>query len=78
MAYKKGQPFNQNHLRPCPMLENPEKLMAMVHATGAHSTDLLSEEPVDHLCGKCKTMPQTGHLWQICCGIINKSNENCE
>ena len=24
MAYKEGQPFNDNHLRPCPMLENPE------------------------------------------------------
>ena len=23
-AYYKGQPFNDNHLRPCPMLENPE------------------------------------------------------
>ncbi len=26
MAYHDGQPFNENHLRPCPMLENPEKL----------------------------------------------------
>lgn len=25
-AYYKGQPFNDNHLRPCPMLENPELL----------------------------------------------------
>ena len=24
MAYHNGQPFNKNHLRPCPMLENPE------------------------------------------------------
>lgn len=23
MAYHEGQPFNENHLRPCPMLENP-------------------------------------------------------
>ncbi len=26
MEYHKEQPFNENHLRPCPMLENPEKL----------------------------------------------------
>ena len=26
MAYHDGQPFNENHLRPCPMLENPELL----------------------------------------------------
>ena len=53
MAYHEGQPFNKNHLRPCPMLENPELLQEMVHRTGAHSTDLESPEPVEHLCGKC-------------------------
>ena len=42
MAYHDGQPFNDNMLRPCPMLENPEKLRAMVEASGAHSTDLQS------------------------------------
>ena len=51
--YHKGQPFNHNHLRPCPMLENPEILQRMVHETGAHSTDLQSPESVEHLCGKC-------------------------
>ena len=25
----------------------------MVHETGAHSTDVEQEEPVEHLCGKC-------------------------
>ncbi len=30
MAYHDGQPFNENHLRPCPMLENPELLRKMV------------------------------------------------
>ena len=53
-AYHDGQPFNHNHLRPCPMLENPELLQKMVHETGAHSTDLESPEPVEHLCEKCK------------------------
>ena len=53
MAYPDGQPFNENMLRPCPMLENPEKLRAMVERTGAHSTDLQSPESVEHLCGKC-------------------------
>ena len=28
--YHKGQPFNGNHLRPCPMLENPQILGDMV------------------------------------------------
>ena len=54
MAYRDGQPFNDNQLRPCPMLENPELLREMVHKTGAKSTDLQSPESVDHLCDKCK------------------------
>jgi hypothetical protein len=54
MEYHKGQPFNNNHLRPCPMLENPQLLQQMVQKTAAVSTDLESPEGVEHLCGKCK------------------------
>ena len=53
-AYKANQPFTPNHLKPCPMLENPEKLIQMVHETGAKSTDLQSPETVENLCGKCE------------------------
>ena len=53
MAYHHNQPFNDNHLRPCPMLENPEILQKMVEESGAKSTDLQSPESVEHLCGKC-------------------------
>ena len=53
MAYHRGQPFNDNMLRPCPMLENPEKLRQMVAESGAHSTDPESPESVEHLCAKC-------------------------
>ena len=53
MAYHEGQPFNENHLRPCPMLENPELLQEMVARSGAHSTDLESPETAEHLCSKC-------------------------
>ena len=53
MAYHDGQPFNENMLQPCPMLENPELLREMVEKTGAHSTDLQSPESADHLCQKC-------------------------
>ena len=42
-AYYKGQPFNDNHLRPCPMLENPELLRKIVKESGAHSSDLLNK-----------------------------------
>ena len=62
MAYHKGQPFNRNHLRPCPMLENPELLQKMVHETGAHGTNLESPESVEHLCDKCKSYADTWKL----------------
>ena len=54
MAYHDNQPFNENHLSPCPMLENPEILQRIVNETDVHSTDLQSPETVEHLCGKCK------------------------
>ena len=54
MAYKQGRPFNENMLRPCPMLENPEALRDMVKSSGAHSTDMQSPENVDDLYAKCK------------------------
>ena len=54
MEYMHRQPFNENLLRPCPMLENPEFLQEMVAKTGAKSTDLESPESAEHLCGKCE------------------------
>ena len=53
MAYHDGQPFNENMLRPCPMLENPKLLRQMVEKSGAKSTDLQSPETAEHLCAKC-------------------------
>ena len=58
MAYREGQPFNSNYLKPCPMLENPECLRAMVEKSGAHSTDLQSPEDVNSLCEKCRPYAQ--------------------
>jgi len=52
MAYHDEQPFNDNMLRPCPMLENPEALRKMVKDTNAVNTDYQSPESVDHLCDK--------------------------
>ena len=69
LAYRDGQPFNNNHLRPCPMLENPEKLQEMVKKTGAKSTDLEAPESCEHLCGKCVDYakawaPVAEELWE--------------
>ena len=69
MAYHDNQPFNENMLRPCPMLENPEKLREMVAKSGAHSTDLQSPETAEHLCAKCDKYaqhwkPVADKLWE--------------
>ena len=59
-AYHDGQPFNENMMQPCPMLENPAKLRAMVEKTGAKSTDMQSPETADHL-PSATAMPPAGH-----------------
>ena len=50
--YQEGQPFSDNLLRPCPLLDNPEALRKMVKKAGAHSTQPLDLEDVDTLTGK--------------------------
>ena len=74
MAYKNGQPFNDNHLRPCPMLENPKKLRDMVISSGAHSTDLQSPENPEHLCAKC--IPYA-HNWTNTADKLWKCSNGC-
>lgn len=61
MEYYEGQPFNENMLRPCPMLENPELLRKIVKASNAKSTDILQKEDVEQLCAKCDRYAE---LWQ--------------
>lgn len=50
--YRKNQPFNHNHLRPCPMLDNPEKIQEMVSKSNARSTQLEDNESVEELTAK--------------------------
>ena len=69
MAYHDGQPFNDNMMRPCPMLENPEKLREIVEKSGARSTDMQSPETAEHLCSKCDSYaacwaPKAEELWE--------------
>ncbi len=69
MAYHENQPFNDNLLRPCPMLENPDILPELVRKSGAKSTDLQAPESPEHLCEKCKQYarnwaPVADELWK--------------
>lgn len=68
MQYRRNQPFNDNMLRPCPLLDNNGKLAEMVEASGAHSTDLQHPEDVHRLCDKCthaaeRWQPVADELW---------------
>ena len=54
MAYHDRQPFNENHLRVCPLLDNPDAIVEMVETTGARSTDLQDPEDVNDLADKCR------------------------
>lgn len=58
MGYYHDQPFNDNHLRPCPMLENPECIEHLVEESGAHSTDLVQEESIYELTSKTRPLAE--------------------
>ena len=62
-----NQPFNQNHLRPCPLLDNYGRLADMVEQSGAKSTDLAAPEDVHTLCGKCK---DAAEHWAVTAGAL--------
>ncbi len=69
MAYKEGQPFNGNHLRTCPLLDNPGALTKIVETSGAASTDMQHPEDVEALSAKCKNAaehwaPVANELWR--------------
>ncbi|MBE6031824.1 MAG: radical SAM protein [Clostridiales bacterium] len=69
MAYRRNQPFNDNKLRVCPLLDNPGRLAAMVDEAGAHSTDILNPEDVHDLAAKTvevaeKWAPVADRLWK--------------
>ncbi len=67
--YYKGQPFNDNMLRPCPMLENPQALRHIIDVTGAKSTNLTCPESSEELCSKCdlyakEWAPMAKQIWE--------------
>ncbi len=69
MQYYEQQPFNDNLLRPCPILENKDALAQMVERAGAHSTDLQAKESAKDLCAKChksidEWAPVAERLWE--------------
>ncbi len=81
MAYHNNQPFNNNHLRPCPMFDNPEMLKMIVEQTGAVSTDMQAPEDVNDLIAKTlpaaeKWAPVADRLWE-CSHACIACNAGC-
>lgn len=79
-AYHDNQPFNDNMLRPCPMLENPERIRALVEETKAVNTDYQDPESVEHLSEKCKPYaenwkPTADRLWNAGKGSAGSAAE---
>ncbi|MBL3592052.1 MAG: radical SAM protein [Synergistaceae bacterium] len=75
--YRSHQPFNDNHLRPCPLLDNPEKLREMVHNAKARPTQPIDEESVEDLTSKTEEAakrwaPVAEKLW----GDLKNESEN--
>ena len=68
MKYYVNMPFNENYLKPCPMLENPDVLPKMVAESGAMSTDLIEKESPEQLREKTKAAaeawsPVADRIW---------------
>ena len=74
MQYRNGQPFNENHLRPCPLLDNPERLAYMVDVSGAVSTDMESPEDVHALTAKCE---HAAECWAAAADDLWKQGHVC-
>lgn len=80
MQYRGNQPFNGNHLRPCPLLDNPGRLTKLVKESGAYSTDLQNPEDVTELSAKCVDAAYhwssiADKLWR---DSIQSDRESCE
>lgn len=60
--YRENMPFNENHLRPCPLLDNPEKLKEMVNKSNAYSTQPIDREDVEDLVAKTE---EAAKAWAV-------------
>jgi MoaA/NifB/PqqE/SkfB family radical SAM enzyme len=69
MQYYINQPFSDNMLKPCPLLDNQGRLTEMIERAGAKSTDLQNPEDVRSLSEKCVKAaidwaPVADRLWR--------------
>lgn len=70
MAYRRSQPFNDNMLRPCPVLDNPGRLTQIVEESGARSTDLESPSAPAITATAASPPLKSGRRLPMSCGIL--------
>lgn len=69
MGYHDNQPFNDNMLRPCPVLDNPGRLTKLVVDSDAKSTDYQNLESAKEFSDKCVSAaerwePVADRIWK--------------
>ena len=69
MGYHDNQPWNDNLLRPCPVLDNPGRLTEIVEKSHAKSTDYQNLESAKEFSDKCMEAaenwaPVADRLWE--------------
>lgn len=62
MGYHDNQPWNDNMLRPCPVLDNPGRLTEIVEKNNAKSTDYQNLESAKEFSDKCV---ETAEKWAV-------------
>lgn len=70
-AYQARQPFNENHLAPCPIIDNPQALREMVAESGAYPThpgaETVLEGPI------AEYLDQLAARWQAEAGRVEEA-----
>ena len=82
MGYHDNQPFNDNMLRPCPVLDNPGRLTDIVEKSGAKSTDYQNLESAKEFSDKCvdaaaNWTPVADRLWMASKGTACAGCHGC-
>ena len=75
MGYRRNQPFNDNLLCSCPILDSPGALTRLVEESGAKSTDYQAQETAKEYTNKCE---EKAEKWAAGADELWKRSGHCE
>ncbi|MDO5423264.1 MAG: radical SAM protein [Eubacteriales bacterium] len=75
MGYRRNQPFHENLLRPCPVLDNPGALTRLVEESKAKSTDYQAQETAEEYSEKCV---EKAEKWAVVAEELWKCSGHCK